>query len=150
MPALEEEKQLVAPPCNEHLSELPNKSQTILNIVRGEGPMKRSRLLARMQELLGPKLATKNKIRSLSYQLSMSGRLDIDFETDMVSMPENPEPSAKLSRAACGCEVETTRVSSTARFCPWHQLVLGYPEVTGENGPLNMRRLWELEQKEKR
>jgi hypothetical protein len=78
---------LLAPPCNPELSTEPNKSQTIVNVVRAEGPMKRLQLFARMQELLGPERATYGKIAALMHQLLMGRppRIHHDYETDTLS-----------------------------------------------------------------
>ncbi len=90
------DEELIAPPCNPALSTEPNKSQTIVNIVKAEGPMTRAELLARMQELLGPQLATKPKISSLTYQLLMGHppRIELDYDTGMLSSTETESEEA--------------------------------------------------------
>ena len=69
-------KSLVAPPRNPELSTVPNKTQTIVNVVRAEGPIARARLHARMRELLGAEEATDQMIAPLVYQLTMTGRIE--------------------------------------------------------------------------
>ena len=78
---------LIAPPCNPELSTEPNKSQTIVNIIRAEGPMTKLQLVARMQELLGPERAAKLKIWSLVQQLlyGKPPRIVCDYETQTLS-----------------------------------------------------------------
>jgi len=73
---------LIALPCNPELSTEPNKSQTIVNVVRAEGPMSKDQLIARMQELLGPKRAAKGNILSLVQGLLYGKPPRIDWDDD--------------------------------------------------------------------
>jgi hypothetical protein len=69
---------LVAAPVSPAISLEPNKTQTILNVLRAEGPMSEDRLIERMQNLLGPERAAKHKIHSLVCNIlhySMSERM---------------------------------------------------------------------------
>lgn len=82
------DKSLIAHPVNSELSTEPNKSQTIINVIRVEGPMTKDQLIARMQELLGSERAAKYKILSLVQQLTMGhpARLEWDDETDSLKV----------------------------------------------------------------
>ncbi len=90
---LTHESELIAPPCNSSLSSEPNKTQTIINVIRAEGPLTQDELFERMQELLGPTRGAKQKISSLLYQLtslSRPRRLVYD-EEDRIALPATEE-----------------------------------------------------------
>lgn len=80
------DQSLIAHPVNSELSTEPNKSQTIINILRAEGPMSKNDLIERMQGLLGSERAAKYKILSLVQQLEYADRLEWDDESGLLKV----------------------------------------------------------------